>query len=137
MKEINRENKERIVVWLRPNIIERMRNITQNENMKNDTEFVEQAVDFYIGYLNSQTATNYLSEMVQGTIKGTLQSTENKTANNLFRLAVEVSVMMNIMAYGLEISDEQLRSVRARCIEEIKRNSGRVALEDAIEHQRS
>ncbi|MFI3327040.1 MAG: hypothetical protein R3Y35_12855 [Clostridia bacterium] len=131
----NYENKQRSAIWLYPSTYEKIDKNLENGDSDNRSQFIENATDFYVGYLNTNNATSYLSEMVQGVIKGTLRSNENRVANNLFRLSVEISVMMNIMAFGLEISEDQLRQTRARCIEEIKRNRGRVALEDAIEHQ--
>ncbi len=129
------QNKKRSAIWLYPSTYEKIDKNLENGNSDNRSQFIENAVDFYAGFLNTNNATTYLAEIIQGAIKGTLLSSENRTANNLFRLAVEVAVMTNIMAYGLEISDEQLKQTRARCIEEIKRNRGRVALEDAIQHQ--
>ncbi len=131
----NYENKQRSAVWLYPSTYEKIDKNLENGNSDNRSQFIENAVDFYAGFLNTNNATTYLAEILQSAIKGTLLSSENRTANNLFRLSVEVSVMTNIMAFGLEISEEQLKQTRARCIEEIKRNRGRVAIEDAIEHQ--
>lgn len=42
---------------------------------------------------------------------------------------------MNILAAGLEISDEDMRKLRGRCVHEVKRNKGRINMEDAIKYQ--
>ncbi len=42
---------------------------------------------------------------------------------------------MNILAAGLEISDEGMRKLRGRCVQEVKRNKGRINMEDAIKYQ--
>ncbi|MFI3326797.1 MAG: hypothetical protein R3Y35_11590 [Clostridia bacterium] len=131
------EYKKRSAIWLYPQTFKNVDDNLSKDNCKNRSEFIEKAIDFYIGYINSTNSTNYLSDILVDSVKGVIKSNDNRMANNIFRLAVEVSVMMNIMAFGLEISEEQLRTTRARCIEEIKRNRGRVALEDAIEHQNS
>ena len=47
-------------------------------------------------------------------MQGILKETENRNANNLFRLSVEMSMMMNILAVGLEISDDELRSLTGK-----------------------
>lgn len=131
MKQKN-ENKQRVVAWLYPEMIERMNKLMDNHNMKNHTEFVEKAVDFYIGYLSSQNATTYLSKILLEAIAGTLKETENRQSANLFRLSVEMSMMMNILAAGLEISDEDLYQLRGRCVQQVKRNKGRINMEDAV-----
>ena len=88
MKQKSNENKERVVAWLYPEMIENMNNLMENHGMKNHTEFVEKAVDFYIGYLGSQNATTYLSKILLEAIAGTLKENENRQSANLFRLSV-------------------------------------------------
>lgn len=129
------ELKERVVAWLYPEMIEKMNNLMENNNMRNHTEFVEQAVNFYIGYLSAQDSTMYLSKIILGAIQGVLKETENRQANNLFRLSVEMSMMMNILAAGLEISDEDLRKLRGRCVNEVKKTKGRISMDEAVKFQ--
>ena len=42
-------------------------------------------------------------------MRGTVQDSENRIARLLFKLAVEINMMMNVLAAGMEISDEDLR----------------------------
>ncbi len=131
----NKNIKERVVVWLKPDIITKMNKHILAEDLKNETEFIEKAIDFYLGFIGTSDSTSFLSETLLTAIEGNLKSTETRFANNLFRLSTEMSVMANIMAYGLDITDEQLSQTRARCINEIKNNRGRISLEDAMEYQ--
>lgn len=54
----------------------------------------------------------------------------------LFKLAAETSMMMNILAAGLDISDETLRQLRARCVREVKQTNGSISFKDAVDYQR-
>ena len=38
----------------------------------------------------------------------------------LFKLAVELDMVMNALAAGMEIPDEQLRTLWSRCIQDVK-----------------
>ncbi len=106
----------------------------ESNNMKNHTEFVTQAVDFYIGFLNSQSSTNYLSKNLLNAIKGTLQVSENRLASNLFRLAVEISMMMHLLATTLDITARNC--VGSRPLRRgVKRTKGKIKLDDAIDFQ--
>ncbi|MFI3255636.1 hypothetical protein [Chakrabartyella piscis] len=131
------KTKQRVVAWLPPEQIAVMEKLMLSENMKNHTEFVDRAVQFYIGYLGTENSTDYLSKTLIGEMKGTLRETENRQSANIFRLAVEMSMMMNILAAGLEITDEQLYKLRGRCVREVKASKGKVSFEDALEFQRS
>ena len=130
-------NKIRTALWLYPETMEKMDNILYSDNCKNRSEFIEKALNFYIGYLVSEQSIDYLSKILIGAVKGTLRETENRQSANLFRLSVEMSMMMNLIAAGLEVEDEQLLKLRGRCVREVKKSKGKIAMEDAVEYQRS
>lgn len=135
MKKKTNELKERVTAWLYPEMIANMESLMRANDMKNHTEFVSHAVDFYIGYLNSKSSTTYLSQNLLGAIQGTLQNTENRVASNLFRLSVEISMMMHLLAASLDIADDDLRRLRGRCVTEVKKTRGKIKLDDAVEFQ--
>ena len=136
MTEKETLNKIRTALWLYPQTMKSMDDILHSDNCKNRSEFIEKALDFYIGYLCTKESTTFLSDTLVGAVKGTIQNTENRIANNLFRLSVEMAMMMNLIAAGLEIDDDQLVKLRGRCVREIKKSKGKIALEDAVIYQR-
>jgi hypothetical protein len=137
MKKTNNDLKQRVTAWLHPEMIANMELLMKANDMKNHTEFVSKAVDFYIGYLGSENGTAFLSQTLLGAIQGTLQNTENRVANNLFRLSVEISMMMHLLATTLDITDEELHRLRGRCVAEVKRTRGKIRLDDAVDFQSS
>ena len=50
----------------------------------------------------------------------------------LFKLAVEQDMVMNVLAAGMEIPDEQLKALRGRCVQDVKKISSRISLDDAV-----
>ena len=135
MKQIQHKAKDRTAVWLYPETIEKMDSMLETDNAKSRSEFIEKALQFYMGYLASENTTGYLSKVLVSAIQGTLRETENRNSSNLFRLSVEMSMMMNILAAGLEISDDDLRKLRGRCINEVKKTRGKISMEDAVKFQ--
>jgi hypothetical protein len=135
LKEIQHKAKDRTAVWLYPETIERMDSMLKEDNAKSRSEFIEKALQFYMGYLASENTTDYLSKVLVSAIQGVLRETENKNSSNLFRLSVELAMMMNILAAGLEISDEDLRKLRGRCVNEVKKTRGKISMEDAVKFQ--
>lgn len=113
-----------------------MKTLCKLDNCNSQNEFVEKAVKFYASYLSTNSCTNFLSPALLEALRCALRETENKNSNNIFRLSVEMSMMMNLLAAGFEIEDEQLVELRTKCIKEVKRTKGRVTLEDAVEFQR-
>ncbi len=135
MKQIQHKAKDRTAVWLYPETIEQMDSMLEGDNAKSRSEFIEKALQFYMGYLASENTTGYLSKVLVSAIQGTLRETENRNSSNLFRLSVEMAMMMNILAAGLEISDDDLRKLRGRCINEVKKTRGKISMEDAVKFQ--
>jgi len=133
--EIKSTSKKRTAVWLYPETIEKMDSLLEGDNCKSRSEFIDKALNFYMGYLVSEDATGYLSKILISAMQGIMKETENRNASNLFRLSVEMSMMMNILAAGLEISDEELRSLRGRCVQQVKKTRGKVSMEEAIKFQ--
>ncbi len=135
MRQKQNKAKSRTAVWLYPETIERMDAILKSDNAKSRSEFIEKALQFYMGYLTSENATEYFSKVLVSAMQGLLRETENRNSGNLFRLSVEMSMMMNILAAGLEISEEDLRKLRGRCVNEVKKTRGKISMEDAVKFQ--
>ena len=105
-------------------------------NCQSQNEFVEKALHFYCDYLTSGDCTTVLPPIYLSALKGTVQDTENRICRLLFKLAVEVDMMMNVLAYGMEISDDTLRDLRGHCVQNVKKTNGSVTLDKAVEFQK-
>lgn len=135
MNQPQHKSKLRTAVWLYPETIVKMDSMLDMDNSKSRSEFIEKALQFYMGYLTSENNAEYLPKVLVSAMQGILRETENRNSSNLFRLSVEISMMMNILAAGLEISDEDLRKLRGRCVNEVKKTKGKISIEDAVKFQ--
>ncbi len=104
-------------------------------NCQTQNEFVEKALQFYCDYVASQDCFSVLPPMLVAAIRATVQSSESHICRLLFKLAVEMDMMMNVLAAAMEIPEEQLRELRGRCIQEVKKTHGMISLDDAVEYQ--
>ena len=105
-------------------------------NCRSQNEFVEKALQFYCDYAVSQDCFSVLPPMLVAAIRSTVQGSENHICRLLFKLAVEMDMMMNILAAGMELTDEDLRELRGRCVREVKETRGRISFEDAVDYQK-
>lgn len=135
MNRPQQTSKHRTAVWLYPETIKEMDTMLDMDNAKSRSEFIEKALQFYMGYLTSENTSEYLPKVLVSAMQGMLRETENRNSSNLFRLSVEMSMMMNILAAGLEISDDDLRKLRGRCVNEVKKTKGKISMEDAVKFQ--
>ena len=106
------------------------------DNYRTQNEFIEKAIRFYAGYISGQEATAYLPPALASVLRGTVQDTENRICRLLFKLLVEQGLEMNVLVAGMEIPDEQLRALRGRYVQDVKKTSGSISLDDAVRYQR-
>ena len=105
-------------------------------NCQSQNEFVEKALNFYCDYLTAGDCTSVLPPIYLTALKATIQATEDRICRLLFKLAVEMDMMMNVLAYGMEISDDTLRDLRGHCVQNVKKTNGSVTLDKAVEFQK-
>ena len=113
-----------------------VRDLYPRDNCQSQTEFIEKAIQFYAGYVSGQEAVDYLPPALVSAIRGTLQGSENRIARLLFKLTVETSMMMNVLAFAADINTEQLDALRARCVKDVKKTNGTISFKDAVEFQK-
>lgn len=130
------EKKERIPVWLYPSTLEAIDQTMAADNCKSRSEFLENAAQFYAGYISGEEAVSYLPAALVAALRGTIQGSEDRIARLLFKLAVELDMMMNVMAVAMEVDKGELERLRADCVRNVKRTSGAVSFKDAVELQK-
>ena len=129
------ETKERIPVWLYPSTLTAIDTAMQQAGCKSRSEFLENAARMYAGYISADNALQYLPPMLAAAVRGSIQDTENRIARLLFKQAVELDMVMNVLAHGMEIDEELLQKLRGRCVSHVKKTGGAVTFEDAVRYQ--
>ena len=129
------ETKTRIPVWLYPSTLEAMDRGMETSRCKSRSEFIEEAVQFYADYISGQDANAYLPPALVSALNATLHSMEDRICRLLFKLSVEMDMMMNVLAAGMEIPAEQLDRLRPQCVRNVKKTSGSISLDSAVERQ--
>ena len=130
---MDEEKKERLPLWLYPRTTKLMDGSLKEDNCKSRSEFIEKAVLFYHGYIMAQNAQNYLPLSLSNAITGTVQTSENRVARLLFKLSVEMCMMMHILAETSELPDGYLDKLRGKCVKEVKKSVGAVRLDNAVQ----
>ena len=100
-------------------------------------EFIEKAILHYAGFLANEKNPNYLPSIVVSTLKSILKESDARQNRNLFRMAVELSMVMNILASQEGISEIALDRLRGDCITEVKKLNGVISMDTAVEWQNS
>ena len=145
------ENRHRHTVWMDDNVWDQVEAHYQRDNCSTKNEYIEKAVRFYSGYLNTQNAGEYLPRVLADVLEGKLTMTETairagftdpnyffgkRMGHLLFKLAVDQCLMGQELAAGLEIDPDQLRKARVQCIKMVKETNGEISFEDAVVRQK-
>lgn len=130
------DNKIKFPLWIYPQTKEDVKNHYKNDNCKSQSEFIEKAISFYIGYLDEERSVSYISPMITETVKATIKGTEQRLSRLIFKVAVELGKISNILAAVNDIDDETIRQLQAMCVNEVRKINGIISYEDAVEIQR-
>ena len=67
------QNKVKFALWAYPETLKDVAVHYKNDNCKSQSEFIEKAIKFYIGYLDEEKSVNYISPMITETVKATIK----------------------------------------------------------------
>lgn len=130
--------KEKIKFALRitPETQKLVKDLCPRDNCQSQNEFIDKAIRFYAGYLSAKDAVEILPPALVAALKGTVQDSEGRLARLLFKLAVELDMLMNILAAGMEVSEDDLKQLRERCVQEVRQTGGNITFLDAVRYQK-
>ena len=126
------EEKVKFQMRIDPDTDRKIKAAMPRANCRSQNEFMEKAVRFYCDYLAAEDVADFLPPIFVHAMQGTIQSSENRIARLLFKLTVEISMIMNVLAAGLEIDTSQLDDLRWRCVQEIKKVNGTISFKDTL-----
>ena len=130
------EEKIRFQMRISPETDQKVKAAIPLANCQSQNEFVEQALLHYCGCLQAAEAACILAPELAATLRMTVRDSETHTCRLLFKLAVEVDMMMHLFATAMEIEPEILEKLRGLCVREIKKTNGSISLKDVVEYQR-
>jgi len=130
-----KERKQRYNFRVNSETLDIVKKWYQADNCENYNEFIEKAIQFYGGYIAAQQNENYYPQVFISTVKSALKDTEYQLNKQLFRVAVELSIIKNILATNEGITSISLSKLQGKCVEEVKRINGVLSTEEAIKWQ--
>ena len=128
--------KIRFQMRISPDTDSKIKKAMEVDNCQSQNEFVEKALRFYCGYVSASNSLEVLPPLLASAIRGSIQDTENRIARLLFKMAVELDMVMNVVAARTNADDETLKRLRARCVQEVKQTGGAVTFDAAVKYQR-
>lgn len=134
--EQEKYKKKRYTVWLSDEAIQKSDAAISSKRFPTRSDFIEKAISFYSGYLFEDDHLDFLSGVLLQAVKGTVVSSENRIARLLFKIAVEMAKLEQMLASINDMDEETMRRLHVRCVNEVKKINGIIKMEDAVQYQR-
>ena len=123
-------NKYKFTVRMEPETEKEMRKYLKESHEKSLNDFVVKAIEFYIGYLRQGKNLDFVSPILSSAIKAETHTMERKLSEMMFKIAVQLSMVNQLMIDEKEFYPEYLDELEKWCAEKVASVNGIIALED-------
>jgi hypothetical protein len=130
------KGKNKFLLWAKNETYEKVEQLYRDNGCKTKSEFIEKAINFYCGFLSAEEYKTYLPEVVISIIESAIDGFENRVASLLFKMAVEINMMLHVTAATNEIDEETLSELRGLCVGEVQRLHGKITFDEALKFQK-
>lgn len=129
-------DKTRFALWAEKDVLSLVKENYKKDNCKTQSEYIENAIRFYTGYLAAKSADHFLPHVLSSVLEGKLGMLGDRIGRLLFKLTVEESMLMHIIASDTDIDLTTLNKLRGRCVQDAKRTNGEITFADALKFQK-
>lgn len=130
------QEKKKTAFWLFPDTKAKVEAQFREDNCASQSEYVEKAILFYTGYLHAQKANAYLPRLIGEMLDAKLDMLGDRIGRLLFKLSVEESMMMHIIASDTDVDAPTLDRLRGRCVQDVKRTNGGLSFKEILKFQK-
>lgn len=92
--------------------------------------FIIKAIEFYLGYLRQGKNLNYISPILASSIKGEIKGVEHNLSEIIFKMAVQITMLTQVVADDHEFRSEYLEELYRWSAEKVASTNGIISLED-------
>ncbi len=120
------KNKEHISFWIKSSNLKEAESCMNAIGCKSRSDYIDNAVEFYNGYMHNKNNEEYVNKYITNTIKSIMNSFERRMARQMFKQAVEISKVFWLVVRGFELRPESVDELHHDCIEEVKTINGAI-----------
>ena len=129
--------KTRHTVWLPDDSWNKVESHYQTDNCTTKNEYIEKAIDFYTGYIDSASVGDYLPRLIGETLEDNLEKLGKRIGHLLFKLTVENNISNHILAADTDMDVLTYERLRNRSLREVKQTNGEISFKDDLIFQKS
>lgn len=135
MEKENKTNRNKIALRLYQEQIDKLDAYVRLSKASSRNQFIIDAIEFYGGFITSEKNT-FLPNAIASSMVGIVDNSEDRIARIIFKNTVELAMTMNILAAIAEVDEDKLRSLRAKCIKDVKATIGQINFDEIYKYQK-
>lgn len=132
---MEKEKKMVTRIWIYPSTELQVKQMVERHGYKSPSEFIEAAILNYIGQLSIADNMDYVTQTLTTVMEGVQGMSEARLRRVLFKQAVELAMIENILINLGELSPGDIRQLRGRVIKDVKNLKGSYDFTTAAEYQ--
>ena len=128
--------KNRHTVWLTDEAWNLVGGEYKADNCSTQNEYIEKAIRFYTGYRKAGRGEPYLTDAISGVLEKQLGALGDRMGKLLFKIAVEESMIMRLLAMDESLTFSDLEHLRKWAIQAVRNTDGGLSFDDILRVRR-
>ena len=126
------ENKQRVSLYLDKKTMQVVDSFVKKNGLHSRNEFFERAAENLIADEAIKAGGDVMSEKLAKAIEAVSENNAKAISKGLFRYAVQLEMLMRVIAKTNHFTDEELEDMRREAVNNVRRTRGKIKLEDIV-----
>ena len=131
------EEKRRHSVWLDDATWSKVQYHYKLDGCTTQNDFIDKAILFYCGYLQSEYAGDFLPKILGETLEAILSMFGDRIGRLLFKQTVEHNVMNHILASDTDIDAATYQKMRGMSYQEVVQTHGQISFPEVLRKEKA
>ena len=124
------ENKQRVSLYLDKKTMQVVDSYIKKNGLHSRNEFFEKAAENLIADEAIRSGGDVMSEKLAKAVENVSEDNAKAISKGLFRYAVQLEMLMRVIAKTNHFTDDELEDMRREAINNVRRTRGKIKLDD-------
>lgn len=134
-KVFNEKNRVRFALYTDQDTFDLVEQHYKEDGCGCRSDYISKAIRYYAELHSLKDCSNVIPDIITSTLKDITRESDNRQGRLLFKIAVELTILQNIIAASNSIDVAELDRVRGICVNEVKKLNGIISFDEAVRWQ--
>ena len=92
------------------------------------SDFIRDAIEFYVEWTGRESSEKFLTPALESVVRGIVKDSEDRTCRLLFKMAVDLNLIMRIICTDYNYSESELKDLRRESVRIVSDTNGSIHL---------